>query len=128
MASRGIVRTNKFLSQIADEFGEDVKNAGVAELAKGAEKIKATAKSLCPALSGKLKESIHVETKKSKKGANIKVVADAKNNGFPYGRIVEFSPKIQRPFMIPAKDEHAMEIRENALDAIRQAIRRKWKK
>ena len=128
MASRSIVRTNKFLSQIADEFGEDVKNAGVAELAKGAEKIKATAKSLCPALSGKLKESIHVETKKSKKGANIKVVADAKNNGLPYGRIVEFSPKIQRPFMIPAKDEHAMEIRENALDAIRQAIRRKWKK
>ena len=128
MANRGIVRTNKFLSQIADEFGEDVKNAGDAELVKGAEKIKETAKSLCPSLTGKLKESIHVETKKSKKGANIKVVADAKNNGFPYGRIVEFSPKIQRPFMLPAKDAHESEIRENALDAIRQAIRRKWKK
>jgi len=128
VANRGIVRTNKFLSQIADEFGEDVKNAGDAELVKGAEKIKETAKSLCPSLTGKLKESIHVETKKSKKGANIKVVADAKNNGFPYGRIVEFSPKIHRPFMLPAKDEHESEIRENALDAIRQAIRRKWKK
>ena len=128
MASRNLIRTNKFLSQIADEFGEDVKNAGVAELAKGAEKVKETAKSLCPSLTGKLKESIHVEMKKSKKGANIKVVADAKNNGFPYGRIVEFSPKIQRPFILPAKDEHESEIRENALDAIRQAIRRKWKR
>ena len=128
MASRNFIRTNKFLSQIADEFGEDVKNAGVVELAKGAEKIKETAKSLCPSMTGNLKESIHVETKKSKKGVNIKVVADAKNNGFPYGRIVEFSPKIQRPFMLPAKDEHESEIRENAIDAIRQAIRRKWKK
>ena len=128
MASRNFIRTNKFLSQIADEFGEDVKNAGVVELAKGAEKIKETAKSLCPSMTGNLKESIHVETKKSKKGVNIKVVADAKNNGFPYGRIVEFSPKIQRPFMLPAKDEHESEIRENAIDAILQAIRRKWKK
>lgn len=126
---KGIMKTDKFLSSLAERFGEAVKNAGVEQLRKGAEQIARTAKEFCPTKTGNLKNSIRVVDKSTKKKCKIQVVADAINDkGVCYARIVEFSPKMGRPFLIPARDEHAAEIRGNALDAIRDAIQRECKK
>lgn len=129
MSKKQKIKTDKFFSSIAERFGEAVKNAGVEQLRKGAEQIARTARELCPTRTGKLKNSIRVVDKSSKTKTKIQVLADAKDDkGFCYARIVEFSPKMGRPFLIPARDEHAAEIRSNALDAIRDAIKRECKK
>ena len=126
---KGIIKTNKFLASIAERFGESVKNAGIEQLRKGAETIARTAKELCPTKTGTLKNSIRVVDRSTKKKSKIQVIADATNDkGVCYARIDEFSPKMGKPFLLPARDEHADEIRGNALDAIRDAIQRECKK
>lgn len=127
--NKNIIKTNKFLQGLAERFGEAVKNAGVEQLRKGAEQIARTAKNLCPVRTGNLRNSIRVRDRSSAKTCKIQVIADATDDkGVCYARIVEFSPKINKPFLYPARDEHAPEIRGNALDAIRDAIQRECKK
>ena len=125
--ARRRINTNKVLSQIAEEFGKDVRDAAVVALQKGANLISSTAKSLCPVETGTLKNSIHTEAKITDKNAKIKVIADGTDpNGYCYARIVEFAPGRAHPFLIPARDQHAAEIRENAIDSMRQVIRKNW--
>ena len=58
-------------------------------------------------------------------GTKIKVVADATNNdGIPYGRFVEFSPRINEPFMYPALDAVRNIIRENVAKAVQESLKR----
>lgn len=129
MPKQRYFKTNKFLREISERFGEAVKNAGVDALKKGAEAIAETAKKNCPVDSGRLRDSIHVDVKQTKTSTKIKVVADAADDdGFCYAKLVEFSPKINKPFLIPARDQHAKKIREDTLDAIRNAIHREWNK
>ena len=116
--------TTKFFKRVAENFGQKVAKAGKEELKKGALKMEKTAKELCPVDTGRLRDSIHIE----ESGMNIKVVADASDDsGVFYGKIVEFSPKIQKPFMIPARDQHAPDVRNDVINAIRDAARKEFK-
>ena len=51
--------------------------------------------------------------------------ADAQaKDGMFYGQIVEFSPKINRPFLYPALDAHKESLKASIIEAIRAACRR----
>lgn len=101
-------------------IGDDVADSALAALEEGAQLVVDEAKSRVSVKSGKLKNSIHYE--KKNKGEKIKVVADAKDEkGFAYGPIVEFSPRIDKPFMYPALDARRAEVRQKIIDAIKEA-------
>ena len=115
------LKSDKAFQQILQDYGKQVADAAKKALADEAEIIANDAKSRCPVRSGNLKESIHTVPNKS--GTRVYIVADATDkNGVPYGKIVEFSPKIQKPFVHPAIDEHKDEISSKVADAIKQAL------
>ena len=115
------LKSNKAFQQILQDYGKQVADAAKKALADEAEIIANDAKSRCPVKTGNLKESIHTVINKS--GTRVYIVADAVDkNGVPYGRIVEFSPKIQKPFVYPAMDEHKDEIAGKVADAVKQAL------
>lgn len=117
---------------ILKQLGEKAENAAKAALAEGAEILVKEAKERCPVyegddyrvVKGALRDSIHAE--KQKGGAAYKVIADAQaQDGLYYGKIVEFSPKINKPFMYPAMDAKQEEIQKKIVAAVREAIRKK---
>lgn len=99
--------------------GERVLAAAKQALKEGAQLIVDDAKSRVPVKTGKLRDSIHAIEKEG--GAVQELTADAKNeSGKPYGKIVEYSPRINRPFLKPALDAHAHEINQKIAQAIQQ--------
>lgn len=115
------------------ELGSDVEAAAKEALKKGADQIVADAKSRCPVYAGpsrpdvvpgELRDSIKAVS--SKKGAVYHIEADAKSgtSGQPYGLYVEFSPKINKPFLYPAFDAHSDEVRASIVEAVKNAVRR----
>ena len=117
--SRGYVSTGHTL-QALREMGENVLTAAKAALAEGADEIVEEAKGRCPVKTGALRDSIHAVSNKN--GTAIKITAAATNKGFFYGQIVEFSPKISRPFLYPAFDAKKDEVHQKIVDAIREAV------
>ena len=112
-------------------MGENVLQAAKAALAKGAEEVVAEAKNRCPVYKGKdkrvtpgaLRDSIHAEKKRS--GTLYRVTAGAKaQDGTAYGKLVEFSPKINKPFLYPALDVRRDGIRRGIVEAVKAALRR----
>ena len=107
---------------LLDTYGERVYNAAKQALQDNADMVVEEAKSRCPVDTGDLKESIHAETKR--KGERVDVVADARHNGYAYGKIVEFSPRINKPFLYPACDATRERRREHMIEMIREALHR----
>lgn len=110
------------------EYGEACVEAAKTELKKGVNEVLADAKSRCPVLTGKLRDSIKAEPNKD--GSFYRVTADAftespKSPGgkYYYSIAVEFSPKINKPFMYPALDAHRQEIYDNVRAAINKVSR-----
>lgn len=102
------------------EIGEHVVTAAKDALKQGADEVVADAKSRCPVRTGKLRDSIRAEA--NREGTSYKIVADADNNGFCYGQIVEFSPKEgYTPFLYPALDANYGRIMSNIRAAINNA-------
>ena len=114
--------TRESLSHVLDAIGEKVARAAMEALSKGADLIVDDAKERCPVDTGQLRESIH--NKIQRKGTRAKIVADAKKDGIYYGKIVEFSPKINRPFMYPALDANRDTVRDMISDAVRKGLRK----
>ena len=117
---------------ILKELGAAAENAAKAALEEGADMLVKEAKARCPvydgddprAVKGALRDSIHAE--KAKGGREYCIVADAQaKDGLYYGKIVEFSPKINKPFLYPAMDAKRKEIQQNIVAAVREAIRKK---
>ena len=113
------------------ELGENVCEESLKALEDGAKIVVEDAKSRVPVETGTLRDSI--KYKKIGKGQKIRIVADAykKNKDGKkvyYGNLVEFSPKINKPFMYPALDAHRAEIRQNIIDAIREAVHKHAKR
>ncbi len=105
------------------ELGEHVIEAAKLALAWGADQVVADAKSRCPVKTGELRDSIDAIT--LKKGAEYKISADATNaKGIAYRQFVEFSPKIDKPFLYPAMDANRDIIYNDVKDAIKEAIDR----
>ena len=117
---------------ILKELGEAAENAAIAALAEGADMVVKEAKQRCPVyegddyrvVKGALRDSIHAE--KQKGGKEYKIIADAQaQDGLYYGKIVEFSPKINKPFLYPAMDAKRETVKKKIIDAVREAIRKK---
>lgn len=103
------------------EIGEHVVDAAKAALKNGAYRVVADAKNRCPVRTGKLRDSIKAVPNRD--GSVYEIEANAQNNGVYYGAIVEFSPKINKPFMYPAMDANRQQIRDNIDAAITNAAR-----
>lgn len=117
---------------ILKELGTAAEKAAKSALAEGAEIVMKEARERCPVydgndprvVKGALKNSIHIE--KEKGGSQYRIVADAQaKDGLYYGKIVEFSPKINRPFMYPALDAKRETVQKKIVEAVREAIREK---
>ena len=105
------------------EIGEHVTKAAKSALKAGVYKVADDAKSRVPVRTGRLRDSIKVMSNRD--GSSYKVSANAENNkGIRYGKIVEYSPKIQKPFLHPALDANRQQIRDSIETATREAIRR----
>lgn len=110
---------NTTLKLISEKVSEKTKEA----LKESAELLVNEAKSRCPVDSGRLRDSIHAEKKKS--GTKYQVVADAKDDqGRYYGRIVEYSPKINRPFLYPSMDALKDTIKEKLINAVKDGLKK----
>lgn len=103
------------------ELGNHVVEAAKSALKDGADKVVADAKARCPVKTGKLRDSIKAVPNRD--GSVYAISANAENNGVYYGVIVEFSPKINRPFMYPALEENRQQIYDNVSAAISRAAR-----
>lgn len=104
-----------------NEMGEHVVEAAKDALKQGAAEVVSDAKSRCPVNTGRLRDSIRAEPNRA--GTSYKIVADAEDdNGFCYGQIVEFSPKINKPFLYPAFDANYGRIMANIRAAVRRAV------
>lgn len=102
------------------EMGENVLTAAKIALKESADIVVADAKSRCPVRTGKLKESIKAE--RLADGAAYEITADARNSsGVSYGQFVEFSPKINKPFMYPALDANREMIKNKLKQAVQNA-------
>ena len=120
------------VEEILKELGENATKAAKKALADGAELVMQEARNRCPVykgndrrvVKGALRDSIHAV--KQKGGAKYKIIADAtSHDGIFYGKLVEFSPKINKPFMYPAMDARRDEVRNKIIEAVREAVRRK---
>ena len=115
----GSLGTSETLRQLR-EMGEHVVEAAKAKLAEGASEVVADAKSRCPVRTGKLRDSIKATPNNS--ATSYKISADAQNDGFYYGQIVEFSPKEEfHPFLYPALEANIGRIYGNIRAAINRA-------
>lgn len=102
-------------------LGDDILIAAKKALASGVDSVSQNAKKRVPVLTGKLRDSIH--SKDVYDGAVYDIVADAKNeDGVAYGQFVEFSPKINRPFLYPAIKAKKRSIKRNIKRAIQEAV------
>lgn len=117
--------TSKTIAELRS-LGEHVVAAAKAELKKGVDVVVADAKSRCPVRTGKLRDSIKAEANKDATvywiSANASTESPKSETGrFYYGAAVEFSPRINKPFLYPAMDEHRQEIYDNVANAIHRA-------
>lgn len=102
-------------------LGDDILIAAKQALAAGVDDVSKNAKSRVPVLTGKLRDSIH--SKDAYDGVVYDIVADAKNkDGIAYGQFVEFSPKINHPFLYPAIKSKKRSIKKNIKRAIQEVV------
>jgi len=127
-----VVRRWQSSEEILKELGENATEAAKSALAEGAELVMKEAKERCPVYTGNdrrvvkgaLKESIHAV--KQKGGAKYKIIADAvSHDGIFYGKLVEFSPAINKPFMYPALDAQRETVKKLIVEAVREAVRKR---
>lgn len=136
--SRGGISTGQVESHLK-ELGEHVLEAAKAALKEGVDSVVAEAKSRCPVYEGHkkngkvymaagvkpgaLRDSIKAEP--NNRGTVYQISADAKSSdGFLYGQILEFSPRVNRPFLYPALEAKKKDVVDGIAGAIREAIRR----
>ena len=127
-----MVRRWQSSEEILKELGENATEATKSALAEGAELVMKEAKERCPVYTGNdrrvvkgaLKESIHAV--KQKGGTKYKIIADAvSHDGIFYGKLVEFSPAINQPFMYPALDAQRETVKKLIVEAVREAVRKR---
>lgn len=123
-------RDNRF-KEFARAFGTAVTEKAKQKLAEVAAEVVVDAKSRCPITvdgansnsPGALRDSIVATPNRD--GTWIRIMAGATNpkTGMPYGQYVEFDPRIKKPFMYPAMDAHAAELKEGIITAIQEAVK-----
>ena len=108
---------------------EDIIEAAKRELAKGVMRVVADAKSRCPVDTGELRRSIKAESNDDESMFYISANAYKRTKNpqsltgkFYYGAVVEFSPKINKPFLYPALEANYGRIMSNIRAAIDRAV------
>lgn len=137
--ARGGMTSGTVAKQLREAFGDSVVAAAKDALKNGAELIAKDAKARCPVYAGskkkngavymdkrvkpgELRDSIKAEPNKD--GTVYQITANAKSeDGFLYGQIMEFSPKVNKPFLYPAMNANRLAVRNSIKDAIRAAVR-----
>lgn len=109
------------IETVLTELGAEVSTVAKAELLRGGQTILTDANARIHSISGKLSAS--GKLKVNAKGTVVKIVFDAENKGYGYSKIVEFRPGHEHPFLYPAYDAHRNQVKQNVIDAIRQAVR-----
>lgn len=117
----------KALAQLR-AMGEHVVKAAKEALKEGVDEIVADAKSRCPVKTGRLRDSIVAISNKD--GSVYRIAANAsvesrkaESGRFYYGPVVEFSPKINKPFLYPALEAHTNTVRDKIDAAIDRVTR-----
>lgn len=107
---------------LEEMYGTEVAETLRRQMEIEADRIVQDMQSRVPVRTGRLRDSIRWRWNKNKTA--IEILADAPNpkNGVKYGRFVEFSPRISKPFFYPAMDAHRESYREALKDALRKAI------
>lgn len=112
------------LSGLLLAIGDNAAKAAKDALKKGADLVVEDARSRCPVRTGAFRDSIHAEPRRG--GTYIRIVADAQNSdGVYYGKVVEFSPRINRPFLYPAIDAARDSIRQDVARAVKESLKRR---
>ena len=136
------------LDDIRERFGQMAVDAAVATIDAEADRIAMVAKRTAEAKfnngTGKLVASIHViKPKRSTKFHKDIVVCDAVNvtpiknpgargskrtksytDGYPYPRVLEFSPKYGKPFFFQGCYEAKMALSGKIIEAVRKAVQK----
>lgn len=129
----GRAKHTRSLAAYFKDLKELITEEAKKELKDGAEIVVKDAKSRCPKDTGNLRRSIRADERKQgmmwKISANATVKQrdpqqDNKVVEIPYGQFVEFDPRINHPFLYPAKEAHNDEIKEKVMDAIRRGAKR----
>ena len=125
--ARGKISSNKAVAEIR-QMGEHVLKAAKVALKKGADAVVADAKNRCLVNTGRLRNSIKAESNRDGSvywiTANASVESKKSPSGrFYYGAVVEFSPKINRPFLYPAMEQNRQQIEDDISAAISKATR-----
>ena len=137
--SRGGITSGKTEEHLK-ALGEHVLLAAKEALKKCAENVADDAKKRCPVYEGHKKENGKVyfakgvkpgalrdsiKAEPNSKGTVYQISANAKSeDGFLYGQIVEFSPRVNRPFLYPALDENRKSVAKEIREAIQAAIKK----
>ena len=119
--------------KVLRDIGQNVLDAARAALEAGANEVLADAKSRCPVAAnskaiqargldvGALRDSIKAKSRNG--GAVYEISANARDEkGTAYGQYVEFSPRIDRPFLYPAMDANRKAVHDKIAAAIHNAI------
>lgn len=125
MAKNYGTKTTRAVKEHLKQLGERVIEVAEAATEENAKLLVDEMKKRVPVETGRLRDSIHyVRGRTDKDGfVNYKIVVDASNDDYKYAKIVEFSPKINKPFMYPAFDALRATMKENVKDAIRKAVK-----
>ena len=109
------------------ELGADVSIKAKEALLEGGQTILADARARIHSISGALSASGRLEV--NKKGTIVRIVFDAASpatvhsaGGYLYGKIVEFRPGHEQPFLYPAYDTQRRQIKQIVIDAIQKAV------
>ena len=119
---RGNISGAEKAEQRLAQLGDDVLMAVKIALAEGVQNILFDAKTRCPVKTGKLRASVKAVDLGG--GIAYALGADAQNKkGIAYGQFVEFSPKINRPFIYPAIRANLRRLKQDLKFAMQDAIR-----
>jgi len=117
------------ISTLLIELGAEVSAEAKKALLSGGQTILSDAKARIHSISGALSASGKIGVNKS--GTIVRIVFDAQSpatanspGGYLYGKIVEFRPGHEHPFLYPAYDAHRNQIKQNVIEAVRRAVKK----
>lgn len=114
--------TNRRISDLLKEIGNNIQQEVQKIYSQGAEEILQDAKSKIHNVSDKLESSGHIKPIRGKKFQKVKIIFDAKSeDGYAYSKRIEFT---KYSFLYSAYDQHRDAIKEKALEAIKQAVKK----
>lgn len=112
------------LADVLEEYGRQVTDDLRVVMEDTAGDVVTGAKSRVPVRTGRLRDSIRWRWNKNHTVIRIDARAVNPRDKTNYAKIVEFSPKINKPFLYPALDEVKDAYRARMVETLRRSIRK----